>query len=536
MKNGNFAARVVLRLPLVLRLSSDSRLLLWVLVLLLTNVSRPTLAQDDLADVIVRGERSVVRIDVSGPRGDSLGSGYIVSADGVLVTNVHVLSGASSAAAVFEDGRKYPIKGTFIVDAARDICVAKIEATDLVPIPIASVLPRKGEQVVALGCPQGLSFSATRGIVSAIRQRDEFRMMVNRPKAEGTWIQVDAAISGGNSGGPLINSKGEVVAMSTLGSRGDAQNLNFGISNEDILRAIELAKSSSLVEVKNGVGKVEMAEVSPETSKSMITRGEIPANALEEYIARGRREYKDLAKDLRNAAAEAKKRLETMRKGDNVIPFNTQSDMVLERRNTNERYYFRNDGVKRARVAEQQSYVSKLEEVRALLKPAADDDAVFALLMHGGPYLDPRDGNTVGFMNEAVVLEAFNEHDVIVVYNDVPYLLWVKSTVGLSPGQTVQPTPVFVAGTETVLTSRGTRSVTVLNTVTETELMEAMFGKVDPALKELRTWKDSSGSFSIEAKFVKFSGNEVVLEDKTGKVMNVPVARLSAEDRQLLGK
>ncbi|MBL8890725.1 MAG: trypsin-like peptidase domain-containing protein [Planctomycetaceae bacterium] len=493
-------------------------------------------AQEDLADVISNGERSVVRIDVNSAQGSSLGSGYIVSADGIFVTNVHVLAGATTASAVFDDNRRFEIKGTYIVDPARDICVAKIDASNLTPIPIAAALPRKGEQVVALGCPHGLSFSATRGIVSAIRQRDEFRGMVGRPKAEGTWVQVDAAISGGNSGGPLINSKGQVVAMSTLGSTGDAQNLNFGISNEDISRAIELAKSATLVPLKDGVGKVEMAEVSPETSKSLITRGEIPVAAIEEYIARGRRDYKELSKDLRSAATEAKKRLETMRKGEIGIPINTNADVMISKRGQIERYHYRSDGVKRARIAEQQNYVAKLEEVRGLLKPEPSDEAVFALLMHAGPYLDPRDGNKVGFMNEAIVLEAFNEHDVIVLYNDSPYLLWVKSSVGLSPGQTVQPTPVFVQGTETMLTSTGTRAVTVLNTLTETELREAVYGKVDPALKELRTWKDSTGSFSIEAKFVKFSGGDVVLEDKTGKTMNVPIARLSAEDRQLLGK
>lgn len=508
----------------------------WVVLVLILAQAESLFAQEDLTDVISRGERSVIRIDVSGPRGNSIGSGFIVSADGMLVTNVHVMSGASSATAVFEDGRKYPIKATYIVDAPRDICVAKIDAINLPVLPVAAELPRKGEQVVALGCPHGLSFSATRGIVSAIRQRDEFRKMVGRPKAEGTWIQVDASISGGNSGGPLINPKGEVVAMSTLGSTGDAQNLNFGISNEDIARAIKLANSASLVELKNGVSKVEMAEVSPETTGNLITRGEIPASALEEYIARGRREYKDLAKELRATATDAKKRLDIMRKGEIGIPSDFSSDMLIVKQNSNQRYLFRNDGVKRARVAEQQNYVSKLEEVRAVLRPDANDDAVFALLMHGGPYLDPRDANKIGFMNDAVVLEAFNEHDVIVVYNDALYLLWVKSTVGLSSGQSVTPAPVFVAGTETMLSSRGTRSVTVLNTVTETELREAMFGKVDPALKEIRTWSDSSGSFSIEAKFVKFNGSDVVLEDKTGKVMNVPIARLSTEDRQLLGK
>lgn len=192
--------------------STISRGWIWAFMLFGVGLTAPLSAQDNLADVISRGERSVVRIDVSGPQGNSIGSGFIVAADGMLVTNVHVMSGASSAVAVFGDGRKYPIKGTYIVDAPRDICVAKIDGTNLPVIPMAPAIPRKGDQVVALGCPQGLSFSATRGIVSAIRLRDEFRGMVGRPKAEGTWIQVDAAISGGNSGGPLINSLGQVVA------------------------------------------------------------------------------------------------------------------------------------------------------------------------------------------------------------------------------------------------------------------------------------------------------------------------------------
>jgi S1-C subfamily serine protease len=148
----------------------------WLVLILILGHVEDLFAQEDLTDVISRGERSVIRIDVSGPRGNSIGSGFIVSADGMLVTNVHVMSGASSATAVFEDGRKYPIKATYIVDAPRDICVAKIDAINLPVLPVAAELPRKGEQVVALGCPHGLSFSATRGIVSAIRQRDEFRL------------------------------------------------------------------------------------------------------------------------------------------------------------------------------------------------------------------------------------------------------------------------------------------------------------------------------------------------------------------------
>jgi hypothetical protein len=391
--------------------------------------------------------------------------------------------------------------------------------------------------VVALGCPHGLSFSATRGIVSAIRQRDEFRGMVGRPKAEGTWIQVDAAISGGNSGGPLINTRGEVVAMSTLGSTGDAQNLNFGISNEDISNAINTAKTAPLVDLKSGVGKVEMVEVSPETSDSVIPRGEIPGAALDDYIARGRSEYKELAKDIRRQATEARKKLEAMRKGDTNFPFNTRADMVVQVSRNSEKYFFRNEGVKRAKVSEQQSYVSDLERVREQLKPEADDDSVVAILLHGGPWLDPRNVNKIGFMRDAVVLASFNDHDVVVLYNDSPYLLWVKSTAGLSPGEVINPTPVFVAGTQNVrVPGAGAQSVTILNTVTETELREAMFGKSDVALNDFRTWTDNTGKFSIDAKLIEVVGGEVVLEDRSGEKMRIPIERLSNQDRRLVGK
>jgi S1-C subfamily serine protease len=199
---------------------------------------------EDLSSVITQSEKSVVGIVFKSDMGQGIGSGFIVKRSGILVTNAHVLADATQAMVVFEDGRTLPITERYHIDTARDICIAKIEGDSFQPIPIAKKLPKKGEQVIALGCPQGLTFSATRGIVSAIRESEEFRDVV-KSNANGTWIQVDAAISGGNSGGPLINTRGEVVAMSTLGSTGDAQNLNFGISNEDISEAIRKVEAAN---------------------------------------------------------------------------------------------------------------------------------------------------------------------------------------------------------------------------------------------------------------------------------------------------
>jgi S1-C subfamily serine protease len=503
--------------------------------------AHPSAAQDDVSDVISKSEQSVVGIVVKTAKGEALGSGFLVKSSGILVTNVHVMAEATSAECVFEDGRKVSIKGTYYFDPARDICIAQVDGDGFQPISIASSLPRKGEQVIALGCPQGLTFSATRGIVSAIRQQEEFRQMVGRPKMEGTWIQIDAAISGGNSGGPLINARGEVVGMSTLASTGNAQNLNFGISNQDISEAIAKADNAPLINLQSGIGRVDMAEHRPDSKRSLIQKGEIPKAALEDYIARGRREYKELVKDLRKEASEAKKKLETMRKGESRIPANTNASVVVQIHRDVEKYFFRDESTKRTEVSRQQSYVSSLDQIVKQIpvqsKSDPDDEAMMALLFHAGPWLDPRNVNKIGFMRGAVSLTAFNEHEAVVSFNETPFLMWMDSTAGLSEGETIKPAPVFVVGTQTLKFPDGRQqAVTVLSTVTEKELRAAIFGETKLANSEFRTWTDTTGKFSIDAKLVEISGSEVVLEGRDGKRKPVPIGKLSKEDLRFLGK
>jgi len=504
-----------------------------------------TQGQENIADVIQQAERSVIRIDVAGISGGSLGSGFVIDRSGIFVTNVHVLAGASRAVAHFEDGTSFEIKGTYFIDVHRDICIGQLDGKDFHPIPVSTTAVRKGEQIVALGCPQGLSFSATRGIVSAIRNRDEFREMVGRPKMEGTWIQVDAAVSGGNSGGPMINALGEVVAMSTFASRGDAQNLNFGISANDINDAIAQAKNLQLVAVHQGVGKVELAEVSPESTDTFIGREEIPRQALEDYIQRGRSQYRDLVKDLRREATDARKNYDLMRKGETFIPpasgANPRSEYVVFSNGRDERYFFRNDSVKKIRVAEQQALANQLAKIRDQLGREPDDESIFQLLSYAGPYLDPRKPNSIGFMRDAVVLHAYNEHDVAVLYDDLPYLLWVKSTTGLFEGQTVNSIPVYVAGTRTIdIPGKTPLSVTILNSVTETELKQAIFGEEQKATQSARTqwfeeyslWTDNTGKYSVEAKLIEIDNHTIRLLRRDGSEIKLPIDRLSEEDRQ----
>jgi len=141
------------------------------------------------------------------PRGQ--GSGFIISEDGYIITNNHVVENAAVVKVSLSDGRKLDAKvvGT---DPATDIALLKIDATGLKALPLGdSSQVRVGEWVLALGAPFGLSQSVSAGIISA-RGRGDVRIV-----DYADFLQTDAAINPGNSGGPLVNLKGEVIGVNT---------------------------------------------------------------------------------------------------------------------------------------------------------------------------------------------------------------------------------------------------------------------------------------------------------------------------------
>jgi serine protease Do len=139
----------------------------------------------------------------------SLGSGFVISADGYIVTNNHVIEGTDSITVLFNDGRELPAE---VVgrDPKTDVALIRVETDEeLFALPLGdSEIVRPGEWVVAIGNPFGLEHTVTAGIVSA----------KHRVIGQGSYddfIQTDAAINPGNSGGPLINLKGEVIGINT---------------------------------------------------------------------------------------------------------------------------------------------------------------------------------------------------------------------------------------------------------------------------------------------------------------------------------
>ena len=140
------------------------------------------------------------------PQQRGVGSGFVLSADGFIMTNAHVVDGAEEVIVTLTDKREFKAK-IIGADKRSDVAVVKIEATGLPPVKLGDVNRLKvGEWVMAIGSPFGLDNTVTAGIVSA-KQRDTGDLL--------PLIQTDVAINPGNSGGPLINMRGEVVGINS---------------------------------------------------------------------------------------------------------------------------------------------------------------------------------------------------------------------------------------------------------------------------------------------------------------------------------
>lgn len=160
------------------------------------------------------------------------GSGFIISSDGNLITNAHVVENSDRVQVTLRDGRVF--EGRVLGDdPITDVAVVKIEATDLPSVKLgkaANLIP--GEWAIAIGNPLGLNNTVTVGIISALgRTSNE----VGVPGKRVEFIQTDAAINPGNSGGPLLNAQGEVIGINTA-IRANAQGLGFAIPVETATR------------------------------------------------------------------------------------------------------------------------------------------------------------------------------------------------------------------------------------------------------------------------------------------------------------
>ncbi len=160
------------------------------------------------------------------------GSGFILSQDGELLTNAHVVADTETVQVTLKDGRTF--EGKVVgVDSVTDVAVVKIPGNKLPTVRLGNsqnLIP--GEWAIAIGNPLGLDNTVTIGIISAT---DRTSAQVGVPDKRVSFIQTDAAINPGNSGGPLLNAQGEVIGVNTA-IRADAQGLGFAIPIETAAR------------------------------------------------------------------------------------------------------------------------------------------------------------------------------------------------------------------------------------------------------------------------------------------------------------
>jgi len=195
-------------------------------------------------------------------RPNALGSGFVISEDGYIVTNNHVIAGADEIMIEFRSGLELPAEviGT---DENTDIALLKVDPDqplDFVPFGDSDVM-RVGDWVMAVGNPLGQGFSVSAGIVSA-RER----------ALSGTYddfIQTDAAINRGNSGGPLFNMDGEVVGVNTaiLSPNGGSIGLGFSMSSNVVMRVVEQLQEFG--ETRRGWLGVRIQDVTPDIAEGL---------------------------------------------------------------------------------------------------------------------------------------------------------------------------------------------------------------------------------------------------------------------------
>jgi serine protease Do len=180
----------------------------------------------------------------NGPRGRSMGSGFIISNDGYVLTNHHVIDGAESVKVKLSDRREFTAK-VVGSDAQYDVALLKIDGKGLPTVRVGdSNTLKPGQWVVAIGSPFGLDHSVTAGIVSATGRSNPYTEQRYVP-----FIQTDVAINQGNSGGPLLNTRGEVVGINSqiFSASGGYMGISFAIPIDLAMNAVEQIKKTGKV-------------------------------------------------------------------------------------------------------------------------------------------------------------------------------------------------------------------------------------------------------------------------------------------------
>ncbi|GAB4531010.1 MAG: hypothetical protein Tsb0020_47420 [Haliangiales bacterium] len=206
------------------------------------------------AAIFQRSKPAIVRIETRTPQGEGIGTGFILGAEGRVVTNLHVIGGADAVDVVLYNGVRLPVQTVAAIDPVRDLAIVTVKARGELPtLAIGnSDSVNAGDPVVAIGNPLGvLDYTVSDGLISSIRPVND----------ELVLLQISAPISKGSSGGPLFNSRGEVIGIATFIA--DAgQNLNFGIPSKYLFELLGRDDGFTISELNDELQRLLAARLS----------------------------------------------------------------------------------------------------------------------------------------------------------------------------------------------------------------------------------------------------------------------------------
>jgi S1-C subfamily serine protease len=192
-----------------------------------------------LQDLVQRSKGSIAHLSIrdSSNEEKSSGSGFVISADGKLATNFHVVDDAKRVVAVFSNGTEVDVVGVRAFDPEADIAILQLKPGTYTALPLATAPAKAGDEIVVIGSPLGLGEAISTGIVSAVREHGTAKPG-NRPGMENWGLQITAAVASGSSGSPILNREAEVVGLAVGLVRGEA--MYFGVPVAKLKKLIEL--------------------------------------------------------------------------------------------------------------------------------------------------------------------------------------------------------------------------------------------------------------------------------------------------------
>ena len=439
-------------------------------------------------------------------------------------------------------------------------------------LELADALPRKGESVVTFGAPKGLSFSASEGIVSAVREGKELTDYVEG--LPGTWIQTTAPISSGNSGGPLVKRDGRVTGMNTMVLL-TGQNLNFAISSVDVADVLKQARTHKLVALTDGAAKAKQSHKRPKRSNDMIPE-DVPVASIDSYIANGKGGRTTKVADLRKNLRDAREKLSGFKAGQiSGVAMQAQTEGAAYVVNVirNQKYYLFPDSETKDKVCkEQQKIVTDIEE---LVKKIEDPkDGLLSYLTKAGPDLPLNAVGEVGCVPQLTVVQIIGDDEFVTALNRKAVTVRGIKTSSLANGSKLDGRVMYVSGNWTIAGENvGLHTMFVLREL-PSDLIASRIAAIEPAAKgatvakstpeskstqpaatttattpaatkvdaaplankepEFRMWTDKTGKFKIEAKLLAKTADKVILQRRDGEPLTVPTASLSQADLDFL--